>query len=70
MFTTAIYKLYFCIIFISLSKHKANTAELHPKVRQTCFHSIFKPYKGNFRTLADPPSPSVEKNKALSEMPY
>ena len=36
MCTTAIYKLYHCIIFFSLSKHKANTAELHPKVRQTC----------------------------------
>ena len=23
--------------FLSLSKHKANTTELHPKVRQTCF---------------------------------
>ena len=22
----------------SISKHKANTTELHPKVRQTCFH--------------------------------
>ena len=23
--------------FLSLSKHKANTTELHPKVRQTCY---------------------------------
>ena len=23
--------------YISISKHKANTTELHPKVRQTCF---------------------------------
>ena len=23
---------------ISISKHKANTTELHPKVRQTCYH--------------------------------
>ena len=23
--------------FLSISKHKANTTELHPKVRQTCF---------------------------------
>ena len=26
--------------FISISKHKANTTELHPKVRQTCYHFI------------------------------
>ena len=25
----------------SISKHKANTTELHPKVRQTCFYSKF-----------------------------
>ena len=24
-------------LFFSKSKHKANTTELHPKVRQTCF---------------------------------
>ena len=36
MCTIAIYKLYYCILYFSLSKHKANTAELHPKVRQTC----------------------------------
>ena len=36
MCTTAIYKLYYLILFFSLSKHKANTSELHPKVRQTC----------------------------------
>ena len=24
--------------FLSISKHKANTTELHPKVRQTCFN--------------------------------
>ena len=24
--------------FFSMSKHKANTTELHPKVRQTCFN--------------------------------
>ena len=23
---------------LTISKHKANTTELHPKVRQTCFH--------------------------------
>ena len=23
--------------YFSISKHKANTTELHPKVRQTCF---------------------------------
>ena len=23
--------------FFSISKHKANTTELHPKVRQTCY---------------------------------
>ena len=34
--------------FFSISKHKANTTELHPKVRQTCsvmfslFHALFK----------------------------
>ena len=38
MCTAAIYKHYYCIIF--LSKHKANTTELHPKVRQTCLLSI------------------------------
>ena len=43
MCTTAIYKLYYCILFFSLSKHKANTAELHPKVRQTCLI-----YDGNY----------------------
>ena len=30
-------------LFFSISKHKANTTELHPKVRQTCFYSISKP---------------------------
>ena len=25
------------LTFLSLSKHEANTTELHPKVRQTCF---------------------------------
>ena len=24
-------------LFFSISKHNANTTELHPKVRQTCF---------------------------------
>ena len=24
-------------LFVSISKHKANTTELHPKVRQTCY---------------------------------
>ena len=28
------------ITFLSISKHKANTTELHPKVRQTCLHCI------------------------------
>ena len=41
MCTAAIYKLYYCILFFSLSKHKANTTELHPKVRQTCFSLLF-----------------------------
>ena len=27
--------------FFSISKHKANTTELHPKVRQTCSHIFF-----------------------------
>ena len=27
--------------FFSISKHKANTTELHPKVRQTCFLLYF-----------------------------
>ena len=36
MCTNAIYKLYYCILFFSLSQHKANTTELHSKVRQTC----------------------------------
>ena len=36
MCTTAIYKLYYGILFFSFSEHKANTTELHPKVRQTC----------------------------------
>ena len=39
MCTNAIYKLYYCILFFSLSQHKANTTELHPKVRQTCYSS-------------------------------
>ena len=38
MCTTAIYKLYYCILSFSLFKHKANTAELHPKVRPTCLN--------------------------------
>ena len=29
--------------FCSISKHKANTTELHPKARQTCFLS-FPPF--------------------------
>ena len=37
MCNTAISKLYYGILFFSLSEHKANTTELHPKVRQTCF---------------------------------
>ena len=37
MCTTDIYKLYYCILSFSLSKHEANTTELHPKVRPTCF---------------------------------
>ena len=28
------------ITFFSISKHKANTTELHPKVRQTCFQYV------------------------------
>ena len=44
MCTTAIYKLYYCILFFSLSKHKANTAELHPKVRQTCYYYYYYYY--------------------------
>ena len=36
MCNTAIYKLYYGILFFSLSEHKANLTELHPKVRQTC----------------------------------
>ena len=28
------------IVFFSLSEHKANTTELHPKVRQTCHYHI------------------------------
>ena len=35
MCNTAIYKLYYGILFFSLSEHKANLTELHPKVRQT-----------------------------------
>ena len=27
-------------LFFSISKHKANTTELHPKVRQTCLNLI------------------------------
>ena len=40
MCTTAIYKLYYCILSFSLCKHKANTAELHPNVRPTCFNNV------------------------------
>ena len=28
-------------LFFSISKHKAKTTELHPKVRQTCLSLIF-----------------------------
>ena len=28
-------------LFFSISKHEANTNELHPKVRQTCFNYTF-----------------------------
>ena len=28
---------HYVITFFSISKHKANTTELHPKVRQTCY---------------------------------
>ena len=28
-------------LIFSISKHKANTTELHPKVRQTCFFLYF-----------------------------
>ena len=40
MCNTAIYKLYYVILFFSLSEHKANTTELHPKVivRYVSFH--------------------------------
>ena len=30
------YRITICLIF-SISKHKANTTELHPNVRQTCY---------------------------------
>ena len=53
MCTTAIYKLYYCILFFSLSKHKANTAELHPKVRQTCYFFLIIFLKVLLQTLAD-----------------
>ena len=30
-------------LFFSISKHRANTTELHPKVRRTCsLHKLFK----------------------------
>ena len=32
------------LTFLSLSKHEANTTELHPKVRQTCFMSKTTPH--------------------------
>ena len=35
--------------FFSISKHKANTTELHPKVRQTCF-IIKTEYKPDINT--------------------
>ena len=39
--------LWVTIGFFSISKHKADTTELHPKVRQTCylFNLKFKHYR-------------------------
>ena len=47
--------------FFSISKHKANTTELHPKVRQTCLCRInnianashFRRFESFFYTLPD-----------------
>ena len=33
--------------FFSISKHKANTTELHPKVRQTCLYYTLQKVKGS-----------------------
>ena len=38
-------------VIFSMSKHKANTTELHPKVRQTCYTLRFKRKNVNVKSF-------------------